>query len=164
MTGPSPDALPVGWHRRRWPNLVAAVAVVAAMLAAASCSKAPESRPQGSGWATTTVVGGPGLTEAEPRHEPIWIDVSYRPDPVDIAYPGRFELLVPDSTLVDTAAYDQANRYLLISLNDGWYHYCRVPESLWNALAGADSKGRFYNAELKGSYDCREGGVPTYKP
>lgn len=96
-------------------------------------------------------------------HEPIWVTVRYRTDPVDLAYPGRFDLMVPDSTLVAAAAFDQSNRYLLISLNGVWYHYCGVTGSVWSAFGAAPSKGRFYTSDLQGRYDCREGDIPAYE-
>jgi hypothetical protein len=91
---------------------------------------------------------------AEPEHEPVWVRVAYRSDPVDISYPERFELIVPDSALINGAAYDRATSYLLISLNGAWYHYCYVPKSIWVSFASADSKGQFYNAQIKDRYDC----------
>lgn len=96
-------------------------------------------------------------------HEPIWVVVRYRSDPVDLAYPGRFDVVIPDSTVVSAAAFDSESEYLLIALNGVWYHYCSVPGSVWSAFGEASSKGRFYNSELRGRYDCRGGGVPDYR-
>ena len=101
-------------------------------------------------------------TSTAPSFESLWVSVRYRSDPVDLAVPGRFELLIPDSTLVDAVAYDPTNGYLLIALDGVWYHYCRVPDGVWDRLSTAASAGSFYNAELRGSFDCRAGGIPSY--
>jgi hypothetical protein len=47
------------------------------------------------------------------------------------------------------------------------YHYCHVPADLVAAFVSADSKGRFYNQNVKsnansGLYDCRNHPVPTF--
>jgi hypothetical protein len=66
------------------------------------------------------------------------------------------------SSLVQRLCYDAREKYLLVSLNGVYYHYCGVPQHLVTAWQAADSLGRFYNAEVKGSYDCRSGHVPSY--
>jgi hypothetical protein len=64
------------------------------------------------------------------------------------------------SSLVRRVCYDARNRYMLIDLNGTFYHYCDIDPGTVGALLEADSKGRFYNAAIKGRFDCRSGGVP----
>ena len=66
------------------------------------------------------------------------------------------------SSFVRGAWYDISNNYMLLSLSGTKYHYCRVPENVWNSFKQAVSYGKFYNAYIKGRYDCRLGGVPAY--
>jgi len=65
------------------------------------------------------------------------------------------------SSFVNRICYRPDARYLVVLLGDTYYHYCRVPEGVVEAWLGSSSKGRFYNYEIKGSYDCRQGGLPT---
>ena len=90
------------------------------------------------------------------------IAVKYRSTPVDVAHP-RFQYLdTSRSSFVNGAWYDEANGYMIIGLNATYYHYCRMPRSAWDAFRSADSFGRHYNAFIKGRYDCRLGGIPSY--
>jgi ADP-ribosylglycohydrolase len=41
-------------------------------------------------------------------------------------------------------------------IEGGTYVYEQVPRAIWQALAAADSKGRFVNAVLKPYFPCRE--------
>jgi len=65
----------------------------------------------------------------------------------------------PESSFVRRACFNSQQSYMAIKLNHTWYHYCRFDSGTWNALLAADSKGRFYNARIKGNFDCRNGGV-----
>lgn len=86
--------------------------------------------------------------------------VKYRTTPVCL---DEFEYQdTSRSSFVRGAWYDASNNYMLISLKGTKYHYCRVPEGVWNAFQNAPSFGRFYGSNLKGNYDCRLGGVPPY--
>ena len=62
------------------------------------------------------------------------------------------------SSFVDRICYQDEARYLLVSLNGTYYHYCGVPEHVFSSWLQASSKGRFYNAYVKGRYDCRYSG------
>jgi len=92
-----------------------------------------------------------------------YISVKYRNCPVAVT--PVFEEITRDalnSSFINGAFYDRANGYLLILLNSTWYHYCAVPEQVWEEFKRAESKGRFYNAYIKGHYDCRVYPVPRY--
>jgi KTSC domain len=51
--------------------------------------------------------------------------------------------------------YDRRNEYMLISLNGTFYHYCEIDAGTVSSLLSAPSMGRFYNASIKGQFDCR---------
>ena len=96
---------------------------------------------------------------ATPKHV-VW--VKYREKPVDLGNP-RFEYLdTSKSSFVTGAWYDSTNSYMIVGLRGIYYHYCRMPKNAWDSFRSADSFGRYYNASIKGKYDCRLGGVPNY--
>ena len=74
---------------------------------------------------------------------------------------GRFACTSTESSFVKRVCYDAPNRYMLIELSGTFYHYCGIGSETVSALLDADSKGRFYNAEIKGRFDCRLGVVPS---
>jgi hypothetical protein len=51
---------------------------------------------------------------------------------------------------------------MLINLNGTYYHYCQIDADTVAALKTADSMGRYFNAEVKGHFDCRINRVPMY--
>jgi hypothetical protein len=92
--------------------------------------------------------------------------VKYR-GPVDLA-PFTCENITR-SSFIDRVCYDAANDYMLIELSrhawarDGvWYHYCEIDGDTVSSLLAADSMGRYYNASIKGRFDCRTHKVPEY--
>jgi len=84
-----------------------------------------------------------------------------RAEIVDVKYRGRVDLAsfactdVIRSSFIRRVCFDTAKSYMVISLNGTYYHYCSIPASTVDALLGADSMGRFFNAQVKGQYDCR---------
>jgi hypothetical protein len=52
---------------------------------------------------------------------------------------------------------------MIIRLKRTYYHYCKMPKTTWTAFKKADSFGRHYHPHIKARYDCRLGGVPTYR-
>jgi hypothetical protein len=83
--------------------------------------------------------------------------VKYRGE-VDLA---RFECTeVTRSSFIRRVCYDVRNDYMLISLNGTFYHYCEIDAGTVSALLSAPSMGRFYNASIKGNFDCRVNRVP----
>ncbi|WKA26372.1 KTSC domain-containing protein [Bradyrhizobium roseum] len=92
---------------------------------------------------------------------------------VDVKYRGQVDLKpftcqsITKSSFVNRICYDAKNQYMIILLKDTYYHYCEIPKSTVDALLSADSHGRYYNANIKGSgkdgpYDCRTHRVPSY--
>ncbi len=86
------------------------------------------------------------------------VEVKYR-GPVDLK---PFACSDVTSSFVRRVCYDRAETYMLIKLQDTWYHYCEIDPATVNALIRAESVGRFYNATVKGRFDCRVHRVPAY--
>ena len=102
----------------------------------------------------------------------LFLTVAAHCETVDVKYRGTVDLkpfTCTDtvSSFVNRVCYDAKNQYMLILLKATYYHYCEIPKSTVDALLSADSKGRYYNANIKGTgsdgpYDCRAHKVPTY--
>ncbi len=51
--------------------------------------------------------------------------------------------------------YDISSETLEIEfITSGVYQYLNVPQFMWESLMMADSKGRFFNAEIRNTYPC----------
>jgi hypothetical protein len=87
------------------------------------------------------------------------VAVKYRPDPVNLKH---FECTDTVSSFVNQVCYDNKRRYLIILLNSTRYHWCDVGEETVKALLAAESKGRYFNNNIKGRFDCRLSRVPEY--
>ena len=74
----------------------------------------------------------------------------------------------PQSSFVREICYDNAKSYMLIKLNEAWYHYCSVDLGSVDNLIHASSVGRYFNqhfrsqGEVHGPFDCRDHPVPNY--
>jgi hypothetical protein len=79
---------------------------------------------------------------------------------VDLA---PFECRETQSSFAHRVCYDAREQYMLIKLHETYYHYCEIDPGTVKMLIEADSKGRFYNAVIKGQFDCRTRRVPTYR-
>jgi KTSC domain-containing protein len=66
------------------------------------------------------------------------------------------------SSFINRVCYDRRNEYMLISLNGTFYHYCEIDAATVSSFLSAPSMGRFYNASIKGQFDCRVHRVPDY--
>ena len=86
--------------------------------------------------------------------------VKYR-GPVDLS-PFGCEWIAR-SSVVKRLCYDVREKYVIVNLTGTYYHYCQVPTSVVGAWRYADSMGRFYNAYVKGRFDCRVLRVPSYE-
>jgi hypothetical protein len=103
--------------------------------------------------ATIIVVIYSSLARAES------VTVKYRGD-VDLA---PFQCTaVTRSSFVHRVCYDEANQYMLIQLGPTYYHYCGIDHGTVSALLTAESVGQFYNASIKGRFDCRLTPPPKY--
>jgi KTSC domain len=87
---------------------------------------------------------------------------------VYVKYRGEIDLKAFDcidimrSSFIRRVCYDRRNEYMLISLNGTFYHYCAIDAGTVSSLMNAPSMGRFYNASVKGQFDCRVHRVPAY--
>jgi hypothetical protein len=85
------------------------------------------------------------------------VDVKYR-GPVDIA---AFKCTSIDrSSFIRRVCYDAANSYMVVKLNETYYHYCDIDSTTVDAFNTAASMGRFFNDAIRGHFDCRNGHVP----
>jgi len=105
---------------------------------------------QGSSWIVLALSLFSTLASAEE------VVVRYR-GPVSL---DGFRCVVPESSFVRRICYLAHREYVVVLLGGTYYHYCRVPADVVSDWFTAESKGRFYNAEVKGGFDCRLGGVP----
>ena len=94
---------------------------------------------------------------------PTWaetVNVKYR-GVVDLKY---FKCdTISRSSLVNRVCYDNREQYMLINLQGVYYHYCEIDGGTVTQLLNADSMGRYFNASVKGKFDCRTHRVPAYK-
>lgn len=87
------------------------------------------------------------------------VDVKYR-GPVDLKYFSCSE--IDRSSFIRRVCYDRANTYMVINLNGTYYHYCEIDGGTVDSLMAAESMGRFFNASIKGHFDCRINRIPAY--
>lgn len=58
-----------------------------------------------------------------------------------------------DSSNVSKIGYEKSSSTLEVEFkNGGTYHYYDVPEHIWEAFKGANSKGQFIHQNLKGQF------------
>ena len=62
---------------------------------------------------------------------------------------------VTRSNFINRVCYQPERAYMVILLGNTYYHYCRIPPVEVAGLKSASSMGRYYNAYIKGRYDCR---------
>jgi hypothetical protein len=62
---------------------------------------------------------------------------------------------------VKRLCYDEREQYVLVSLKGIWYHFCSVPAATVTAWKKASSKGRYYNDNVRGNFECQE--APAYR-
>jgi len=59
----------------------------------------------------------------------------------------------PDSSSIAAFAYEAEDRALYVRFKNGrTYRYAGVPAYVFEAFAGAGSKGAFFNAQVQGNY------------
>lgn len=66
------------------------------------------------------------------------------------------------SSFVNGAWYDKKNEYMIVLLKHTYYGYCGLDKKTFNAFITSPSRGRYYNWNIKGRFDCRLGGLPSY--
>lgn len=61
------------------------------------------------------------------------------------------------STVIKDFSYNVASRMLVVTFVTGRiYAYAEVPPDVVNAFRNSGSRGRFFNQEIRDTYDCRE--------
>lgn len=59
----------------------------------------------------------------------------------------------PQSSNVAGFSYDETNQILTVEFKSGSrYNYYDVPQHVYKGMISADSKGKYLNAEIKGTY------------
>lgn len=88
---------------------------------------------------------------------------------VFVKYRGNVDLAtfkcedVTRSSFIHRVCYDAAERYMVILLQDTYYHYCEIDQATINALMEAPSMGQHFSAHVRGvPFDCRTHKVPLY--
>ena len=66
----------------------------------------------------------------------------------------EFRAFTHSSSFIGNVVWDRESREMEILLNGNKYHFCRVSERLYDSFEGADSKGAFFNREIKTLHDC----------
>ncbi len=85
---------------------------------------------------------------------------------VYVKYRGEVDLSgfdckdITRSSFIGRVCYDWRDEHMLISLNGTYYHYCAIDAGTVTSLLSAPSMGQFYNASIKGNFDCRDQQVP----
>jgi hypothetical protein len=65
------------------------------------------------------------------------------------------DMKLVNSSAMQAVGYDAASRRMRIRFAEGNdYDFCEVPESIYQGLMSASSKGTYYNAYIKDRYQC----------
>jgi KTSC domain-containing protein len=86
---------------------------------------------------------------------------------VDVKYRGLIPLdrftcsSIERSSFIRRVCYDRSDVYMVIRLNDTYYHYCDIDKATADAFLNAESMGQFFNSSIKGHFDCRTGHIPN---
>lgn len=66
----------------------------------------------------------------------------------------RYKAFTHSSSFVGNVRYDQELQEMSVILNGQEYDFCGVPERKYDAFEGADSKGEYFNRNIKTQHDC----------
>lgn len=61
---------------------------------------------------------------------------------------------ISNSSFVKEAWFDADKDYLILKLQDKYYHFCRFNEGVWEEFKRADSYGEYFNLNIKNMYNC----------
>ncbi len=73
---------------------------------------------------------------------------------VDVVKEQRYKAFTHSSSFVGNVRYDQDLQEMTVILNGKEYTFCNVPERKFDAWQGADSKGEYFNRNIKTQHDC----------
>ena len=65
-----------------------------------------------------------------------------------------FTTFTHSSSFIGNVRYDADESGMVILMNEKAYNFCNVPRRVYDGFEGANSKGAFFNREIKGLYDC----------
>lgn len=76
----------------------------------------------------------------------------------DFSTESAEKVSTPDSSAFTEIGYIRSEETLVVTFrNTGYsYAYYGVPVSVWNKFRSADSKGSYYNSDIKGNYKCEK--------
>lgn len=92
------------------------------------------------------------LGYAPPKHDFVFVESAAEWQ--GILTEQRFRAFTHSSSFVGNVRYDQDLQQMVIILNGKEYTFCNVPERVFDAFSGANSKGAFFNRNIKGQYNC----------
>ncbi|MBK1793533.1 KTSC domain-containing protein [Devosia sp. WQ 349] len=78
---------------------------------------------------------------------------------IDVKHYGTVDLTSYDctatvSSFVHQVCFDERDGTVVVQLRDTFYAYCDVPAAAVSAWLTANSKGSFYNQNIKGNFGC----------
>lgn len=63
------------------------------------------------------------------------------------------EMIPVDSSNIESIGWDEVDEELFITFNSGsTYVYSEVPKEVFDSMMNAESKGKFFHANIKGKY------------
>ena len=72
----------------------------------------------------------------------------------------KFDCTDTTDETVRRVCYDKVNSYLVIKLQDTYYHYCAIGGRTIAALLSAKDKELYYERTIQGRFDCRRHHIP----
>ncbi len=65
------------------------------------------------------------------------------------------EMIRVNSSAIAAAGYDPPSKMMKIKFKQGkTYDFCRVPQSVFDGLLSASSKGSYYDSHIRNRYQC----------
>lgn len=87
---------------------------------------------------------------------------------VSVKYQGMVDVsrmqceTITRSSYINRLCYDASEQYVVVLLDNTYYHHCAIPENIVSNWREADSMGRFYRYSIRGNFDCRLSTPPAY--
>ncbi len=107
----------------------------------------------------------PSANEEEAGQECSYVSVRYRTNGRIPICDNTFSTLPNTDGQLRRAYFDAQNNYMIVNLSGTNYHYCRFPNNVWREWSNQSNKYTYYVRNIRGNYDCRDGGgryVPDY--
>lgn len=91
-----------------------------------------------------------------------YTNIKYRESPINLNNNQFEKRNTTESSFIDGLWYDKKNEYLVIKLNNTYYHYCWIMKNTWDSFKKASSYWSYYNKYIKNNFDCRKWFIPSY--